>query len=58
MSDAYLTAIANAEPYPYWLDDVDEPDSNATLVFNESCDLVIIGGGYTCLLYTSDAADE
>lgn len=57
MSDAYLTAIANAEPYPYWLDDVDEPDSNATLVFNESCDLVIIGGGYTGL-WTAIGAKE
>ena len=23
----YLDAIADADPYPYWYDDVDEPDS-------------------------------
>ena len=32
-----------------WLDDVDEPDSNDTLVRTESCDLCIVGGGYTVL---------
>jgi glycine/D-amino acid oxidase-like deaminating enzyme len=49
MADRYLEAIADADPYPYWLDDVDEPDSKPTLVKTESCDLCIVGGGYTGL---------
>ena len=49
MPDRYLEAIADADPYPYWLDDVDEPDSKPTLVKTESCDLCIVGGGYTGL---------
>ncbi|MFM7536199.1 MAG: NAD(P)/FAD-dependent oxidoreductase [Acidimicrobiales bacterium] len=45
----HLEAIADAEPYPYWFDDVDEPESNKTLVRTESCDLCVVGGGYTGL---------
>jgi glycine/D-amino acid oxidase-like deaminating enzyme len=57
MDDTYLDAIADAEPYPYWFDDVDEPDSNPTLVRAESCDLCIVGGGYTGL-WTAIIAKE
>ncbi|MEZ5255437.1 MAG: FAD-dependent oxidoreductase [Ilumatobacteraceae bacterium] len=47
--DFWLDAIADADPHPYWFDDVDEPDSNPMLVRTENCDLCIIGGGYTGL---------
>ena len=40
----YLDAIADADLFPYWFDDVDEPESNQTLVRTESCDLCIVGG--------------
>ncbi len=53
----YLDAIADADPYPYWYDDADEPDSNPTLVRTESCDLCVIGGGYTGL-WTAIIAKE
>jgi glycine/D-amino acid oxidase-like deaminating enzyme len=53
----HLDAIADAELTPYWYDDVDEPDSNPTLVRNESCDLCIVGGGYTGL-WTAIIAKE
>ncbi|MTH93974.1 MAG: FAD-dependent oxidoreductase, partial [Actinobacteria bacterium] len=43
--------------YPYWYDDADEPDSNPTLVRTESCDLCIVGGGYTGL-WTAIIAKE
>ena len=49
MDERHLDAIADADTYPYWYEDVDEPDSNPTLVRTESCDLCIIGGGYTGL---------
>jgi len=45
----HLEAIADADPYPYWYEDVDEPDSNPTLVRTVSCDLCVVGGGYTGL---------
>ncbi|MDA0286514.1 MAG: FAD-dependent oxidoreductase, partial [Actinobacteria bacterium] len=48
-SKRYLDAIADAETFPYWLDDVDEPDSNPTVVRDEDCDLCVVGGGFTGL---------
>jgi glycine/D-amino acid oxidase-like deaminating enzyme len=53
----HLDAIADAELFPYWYDDVDEPDSNPTLVRAESCDLCVVGGGYTGL-WTAIIAKE
>ena len=35
----HLDAIADADVVPYWYEDVDEPESNSTLVKTESCDL-------------------
>jgi hypothetical protein len=32
IDEFHLDAIADADPYPYWYDDADEPDSNPTLV--------------------------
>lgn len=48
-SERYLDAIADAETFPYWLDDVDEPDSNPIAVTDEDCDLCVVGGGFTGL---------
>ncbi len=53
----HLDAIADADPYPYWYDDADEPDSNPTLVRMENCDLCIVGGGYNGL-WTAIIAKE
>jgi glycine/D-amino acid oxidase-like deaminating enzyme len=52
-----LDAIADAERYPYWYDDVDEPDSNPTLVRAEHCDRCVVGGGYPGL-WTAIIAKE
>jgi len=57
IDDFHLDAIADADPYPYWYEDVDEPDSNLTLVRTVSCDLCIVGGGYTGL-WTAIIAKE
>ncbi len=56
-SDFWLDAIADADPYPYWYEDHDEPDSNPTLVRTENCDLCVVGGGYTGL-WTAIIAKE
>ncbi|CAB4805027.1 unannotated protein [freshwater metagenome] len=53
----YLDAIADADPYPYWYEDADEPDSNPTLVRTDNCDLCVVGGGYTGL-WTAIIAKE
>src|SRR4051794_41894273 len=57
IDEIHLDAIADADPYPYWYDDADEPDSNPTLVRTESCDLCVVGGGYTGL-WTAIIAKE
>ncbi|NNE12002.1 MAG: FAD-dependent oxidoreductase [Ilumatobacter sp.] len=57
IDQAHLDAIADADLLPYWLDDADVPDSNPTLVRTESCDLCVIGGGYTGL-WTAILAKE
>ena len=41
--------IADTYPHPYWYDDVDQPESNPMLVRTETCDLCVVGGGYTGL---------
>ena len=57
IDEYHLDAIADADPYPYWYEDVDEPDSNQTLVRTVSCDLCVVGGGYTGL-WTAIIAKE
>src|SRR3954447_24178012 len=57
IDEIHLDAIADADPYPYWYDDADEPDSNPTLVRTETCDLCIGGGGYPGL-WTAIIAKE
>ena len=52
-----LDAIADAEPYPFWLESADIPESNPTLVRDAHCDLCIVGGGYTGL-WTAIVAKE
>ena len=56
-SQQALDAIADAEPYPFWLESAQIPDSNPTLVRDEHCDLCIVGGGYTGL-WTAVVAKE
>jgi glycine/D-amino acid oxidase-like deaminating enzyme len=53
----HLDAIADAEQIAYWLDGADAPETNPTLVRTESCDLCVIGGGYTGL-WTAIIAKE
>jgi glycine/D-amino acid oxidase-like deaminating enzyme len=57
LSQLALDAIADAEPYPFWLESADIPDSNPTLVRDTHCDLCIVGGGYTGL-WTAVIAKE
>jgi glycine/D-amino acid oxidase-like deaminating enzyme len=44
-----LSALAEAEPVPYWLADPDAPEPAAALTGGVTCDLAVVGGGYTGL---------
>jgi glycine/D-amino acid oxidase-like deaminating enzyme len=50
-------ALADATPQPYWLEDPGRPAAAAALVGDESCDLLVVGGGY-CGLWTALLAKE
>ncbi|SEG86895.1 Glycine/D-amino acid oxidase [Thermomonospora echinospora] len=44
-----LKALAEAEPVPYWLTDPARPEPAPALVGPVTCDLAVVGGGYTGL---------
>lgn len=44
-----LKALAEAKPVPYWLDDPARPEPLPALVGAVSCDLAVVGGGYSGL---------
>jgi glycine/D-amino acid oxidase-like deaminating enzyme len=44
-----LKALAEAEPTPFWLADSAAPESLERLVGATTCDLAVVGGGYTGL---------
>src|SRR6476646_6803854 len=57
IDEFHLDAIADADPYPYWYDDADEPVFFTATAPTETCDLCIVGGGYTGL-WTAIIAKE
>ncbi|MCP2339685.1 NAD(P)/FAD-dependent oxidoreductase [Actinomadura rupiterrae] len=44
-----LRALADAEPGSYWLADGERPEPGPALVGDATCDLAVIGGGYSGL---------
>ncbi|MFH8552634.1 NAD(P)/FAD-dependent oxidoreductase [Streptomyces celluloflavus] len=44
-----VRALADAVPTPFWLDDPDRPEARSALVGDETCDLLVVGGGYSGL---------
>ncbi|MEV0373442.1 FAD-dependent oxidoreductase [Streptomyces sp. NPDC050636] len=44
-----VRALADAAPTPFWLEDPDRPDALPALVGDETCDLLVVGGGYSGL---------
>ena len=51
------TAVADASPVPYWLDDPRRPEALAALVGDVTTDLLVVGGGF-CGLWTALLAKE
>ncbi|WP_394816278.1 NAD(P)/FAD-dependent oxidoreductase [Streptomyces mooreae] len=49
MTPSAAHALADAEPTPFWLADKDRPVARPALVGDETCDLLVVGGGYSGL---------
>ncbi len=45
----WTTSLSDAQPVPYWLDDPGRPHPEPALTTAESCDLLVVGGGYSGL---------
>ncbi|MDG4862204.1 FAD-dependent oxidoreductase [Streptomyces sp. T-3] len=44
-----LKSLADVQPLSYWLDDPGRPAAEPALTGDESCDLLVVGGGYSGL---------
>ncbi|WSV51785.1 FAD-binding oxidoreductase [Streptomyces decoyicus] len=49
MTPSAVHALADAEPTPFWLTDPGRPAARPALVGDETCDLLVVGGGYSGL---------
>ncbi|GGS61557.1 FAD-dependent oxidoreductase [Streptomyces griseoviridis] len=45
----WTTSLSDAQPVPYWLDDPGRPRAESALTGTETCDLLVVGGGYSGL---------
>lgn len=45
----WTTSLSEAQPVPYWLDDPGKPHPEPALTGAETCDLLVVGGGYSGL---------
>ncbi|MGW7268303.1 NAD(P)/FAD-dependent oxidoreductase [Streptomyces sp. NPDC054842] len=45
----WTTSLSDARPVSYWLDDPGKPDPEPALTGAETCDLLVVGGGYSGL---------
>ncbi|MFJ8014998.1 NAD(P)/FAD-dependent oxidoreductase [Streptomyces sp. NPDC096339] len=52
-----LLSLRDADPTPFWLDDPRRPGPTPALVGGATCDLLVVGGGYTGL-WTALVAKE
>ncbi|MCY0930604.1 FAD-dependent oxidoreductase [Streptomyces sp. H27-H1] len=52
-----LLSLRDADPTPFWLDDPRRPRATPALIGGTTCDLLVVGGGYTGL-WTALAAKE
>ncbi|GGX97550.1 NAD(P)/FAD-dependent oxidoreductase [Streptomyces minutiscleroticus] len=45
----WTTSLSDVRPVPYWLDDPGRPRPEPALTAAETCDLLVVGGGYSGL---------
>lgn len=48
-SSNWTKSLSEARPVPYWLDDPGKPHPEPALTGAETCDLLVVGGGYSGL---------
>ncbi|MDV7217680.1 NAD(P)/FAD-dependent oxidoreductase [Streptomyces prunicolor] len=48
-SNNWTKSLSEARPVPYWLDDPGKPHPEPALTGAETCDLLVVGGGYSGL---------
>lgn len=53
----WITSLSDAQPVPYWLEDPGKPHPEPALTGPETCDLLVVGGGYSGL-WTALVAKE
>ena len=53
----WTKSLSDAQPVPYWLDDPGRPRPEPALTGTETCDLLVVGGGYSGL-WTALTAKE
>ncbi|MGW2620179.1 NAD(P)/FAD-dependent oxidoreductase [Streptomyces sp. NPDC001500] len=53
----WTASLSDAQPVPYWLEDPGRPRPEAALTGPETCDLLVVGGGYSGL-WTALVAKE
>src|SRR5919112_6382238 len=45
----WIRSLSDVQPVPYWLDDPGRPRPEPALTTSETCDLLVVGGGYSGL---------
>lgn len=45
----WTKSLSDAQPVSYWLDDPGKPHPEPALTTTETCDLLVVGGGYSGL---------
>lgn len=54
----HLVALRDAEPTPFWIGHPDQPEAGPSLVGSDTCDLLVVGGGFTGLWTALLAKEE
>src|SRR5690349_23301845 len=47
--DNWIASLSEAQPVPYWLEDPGKPQAEPALTGAGTCDLLVVGGGYSGL---------
>ncbi|MGI9510912.1 MAG: NAD(P)/FAD-dependent oxidoreductase [Geminicoccaceae bacterium] len=58
MADLAQKALADVTLFPFWLDNADAPNVEQHLIGKTSCDVLIIGGGFTGLWAAIQAKEQ
>src|SRR5918911_5553349 len=54
----WTKSLSDAQPVPYWLEDPGKPHPEPALTGTETCDLLVVGGGYSGLWTALNAKER